>query len=159
MTVAFQAPLSMGLPRQEYWSGLSFPSPGDFPEPGIKPYLLYCRWVVYPLSHQGSPWAIGQLWREWQFGILVRYTKSIQEWKRVMERRKEHPLIYSLALNPISQPHQSRAMASCIKAVTPRSPPGPLLINGYAEWLTQPGTCLSYSPHLWRPWAPFQWDH
>ena len=32
-----QVPLSMGFPRQEYWSGLPFPSPGDFPNPGIKP--------------------------------------------------------------------------------------------------------------------------
>ena len=36
-TVACQAPLSMGLSRQEYWSGLSFPSPGDLPNPGIEP--------------------------------------------------------------------------------------------------------------------------
>ena len=35
--VAYQAPLSMGLPRQEYWSGLPFPSPGDLPDPGIEP--------------------------------------------------------------------------------------------------------------------------
>ena len=32
-----QAPLSMGFSRQEYWSGLPFPSPGDLPKPGIKP--------------------------------------------------------------------------------------------------------------------------
>ena len=37
-TVARQAPLSMGFSRQEYWSGLPFPSPGDFPNPGIKPW-------------------------------------------------------------------------------------------------------------------------
>ena len=36
-TVARQDPLSMGFPRQEYWSGLSFPSPGDLPDPGIEP--------------------------------------------------------------------------------------------------------------------------
>ena len=36
-TVAYQAPLSMGLSRQEYWSGLPFPSPVDLPHPGIKP--------------------------------------------------------------------------------------------------------------------------
>ena len=36
-TVAHQAPLSMGFSRQEYWSGLSFPFPGDLPDPGIKP--------------------------------------------------------------------------------------------------------------------------
>ena len=35
--VAHQALLSMGLPRQEYWSGLPFPCPGDLPNPGIKP--------------------------------------------------------------------------------------------------------------------------
>ena len=36
-TVAHQAPLSMGFPRQEYWSGLSLSSPGDIPHPGVKP--------------------------------------------------------------------------------------------------------------------------
>ena len=36
-TVAYQDPLSMGFSRQEYWSGLLFPSLGDLPNPGIKP--------------------------------------------------------------------------------------------------------------------------
>ena len=36
-TVAYQAPLSMGFSRQEYWSGLLFPSPEDLPDPGIEP--------------------------------------------------------------------------------------------------------------------------
>ena len=36
-TVAYQASLSMGFSRQEYWSGLPFPSPGDLPNPGIEP--------------------------------------------------------------------------------------------------------------------------
>ena len=36
-TVAHQAPLSMGFSRQEYWSGLPFPFPGDLPNPGIEP--------------------------------------------------------------------------------------------------------------------------
>ena len=35
--IAHQAPLSMGFPRQEYWSGLPFPSAGDLPDPRIKP--------------------------------------------------------------------------------------------------------------------------
>ena len=35
--VAHQAPLSMGFSREEYWSGLPFPSPGDLPKPGIEP--------------------------------------------------------------------------------------------------------------------------
>ena len=36
-TVACQVPLSLGFSRQEYWSGLPFPSPGDLPNPGIEP--------------------------------------------------------------------------------------------------------------------------
>ena len=36
-TVAYQASPSLGFSRQEYWSGLPFPSPGDLPDPGIKP--------------------------------------------------------------------------------------------------------------------------
>ena len=36
-TIAYQAPLSMGFSRQEYWSGLPFPSAGDLPNPGIEP--------------------------------------------------------------------------------------------------------------------------
>ena len=36
-TVAYQAPSSMGFSRQEYWSGLPFPSPGDLSDPGIEP--------------------------------------------------------------------------------------------------------------------------
>ena len=35
-TVVHQAPLSMGFSKQEYWSGLPFPSPGDLPDPGIE---------------------------------------------------------------------------------------------------------------------------
>ena len=35
--IALQAPLSVGFSGQEYWSGLPFPSPGDLPNPGIKP--------------------------------------------------------------------------------------------------------------------------
>ena len=50
-TVAQQAPLSMGFPRQEYWSGLPCPPPGDLPNPG----LMLCRQILYILSHQGSP--------------------------------------------------------------------------------------------------------
>ena len=43
-TVAHQIPLSVGFPRQKYWSGLPFPSPGDLSDPGIKPRLLH--WQV-----------------------------------------------------------------------------------------------------------------
>ena len=57
-TVAHQAPLSMGSPRQEYWSGLPSLSPRDLSDPGIKPGFSYhCRQIVYYLGHRlrGSP--------------------------------------------------------------------------------------------------------
>ena len=54
-TIAHQAPPSMGFSRQEYWSGLPFPSPGCVPDPGVEPGLLPCRQTLYHLSHQGSP--------------------------------------------------------------------------------------------------------
>ena len=61
-TVTHQAPLSMGFSRQEYWSGLPFPSPGDLPDPGFEPgspalledaipseppYPLFCRFFSH----------------------------------------------------------------------------------------------------------------
>ena len=50
-----QAPLSMGFSRQDYCSGLPFPSPGDLPHPGIEPMSLACQMDSLPLSHLGSP--------------------------------------------------------------------------------------------------------
>ena len=43
-TVACQAPLSMELSRQEYWSGVLFPTPGDLPDPGIEYFLHLLHW-------------------------------------------------------------------------------------------------------------------
>ena len=53
--VARQTLLSMGFPRQEYWSGLTFPSPGDLPHLGIKPMSPAWQVDSLPLSHLGSP--------------------------------------------------------------------------------------------------------
>ena len=58
-TVACQAPLSTGFSRQEYWSGLPLPSPGDLPHPGIEPTSHVSPAGVktdsLPQSHLGSP--------------------------------------------------------------------------------------------------------
>ena len=53
--VAHQAPLSMGFPRQEYCSGLSLPTPGDLPDPGIEPESPALQVDSLPLSYHGSP--------------------------------------------------------------------------------------------------------
>ena len=54
-TVAYQAPLSMGFSRQECWSGLPFPSPGDLPNPGIEPGSLALRADTLPSEPPGKP--------------------------------------------------------------------------------------------------------
>ena len=55
-TVAHQAPLSVGFSRQEYWSGLPRPPPGDLPHPGIQPHLPWRRKATalkHPAPGQG----------------------------------------------------------------------------------------------------------
>ena len=52
-TIACQAPLSMGLSRQEYWNGLPFPPPGDFPDPGIEPASPAWEAQIHPTCALG----------------------------------------------------------------------------------------------------------
>ena len=52
---AHQAPLFMGFPRQEYWSGLPFPSPGDLPDPGIEPTSPNLAGVFFTTEPLGKP--------------------------------------------------------------------------------------------------------
>ena len=54
-TVAHQAFLSMRFPRQEYWSGLSFPPPGDFPDPEIEPSSLVLTGRFFTTEPPGKP--------------------------------------------------------------------------------------------------------
>ena len=66
-TVACQVPLSMGFLRQEYWSGLPFPSPEDLPDPGIEPMSpASSHWQAnsLPLSH-GDGGKLFYVWLCW----------------------------------------------------------------------------------------------
>ena len=54
-TLAPQISLSVGFSRQEYWSGLPFPSPGDVLNPGTECRSPTLQLILYHLSHQGSP--------------------------------------------------------------------------------------------------------
>ena len=54
-TVALQAPLSVGFCRQEYWSGLLCPPPGDRPNPGIKPRSPALQVDSLPFEPPGKP--------------------------------------------------------------------------------------------------------
>ena len=72
MVVAFQAPLSMGFSRQKYWSGLPFPSPGDLPNPGIKPRSPTLQADSLPTEFQRSPCEL--VWLVFIFQIANPYS-------------------------------------------------------------------------------------
>ena len=61
-TVVHQAPLSMGFPRQESWSGLPFPPPGDLPNPRIKPTSPALAGGFFTTEPAGKPF-MKPLWR------------------------------------------------------------------------------------------------
>ena len=68
-TIAHQAPLSMGFSRQEYWSGLPFPSPGDLPDPEMEP--------VSP-ALAGRFFTISAIWEEALFYMRCLYSSQAQ---------------------------------------------------------------------------------
>ena len=70
----------MGFPREEYWSGLPFPSLGDLPNIEIEPGLLHCRQILYHLSHQGSP--LNSRTRTKNRAVLIPYL-SFHWWETV----------------------------------------------------------------------------
>ena len=55
-TIAHRAPLSMRFSREEYWSGLPFPSPGDLPNPGVEPVSLKSPALADSLFTTGTTW-------------------------------------------------------------------------------------------------------
>ena len=89
--ITCQGPLSMGFPRQECWSGLPFPSPGDLPRPGIKLMSSALAAEYLPLSHQRSPnpslWTINFGMRQSPMGWFYSYMWS-QDYHRDQKTNK-----------------------------------------------------------------------
>ena len=83
-TIAHQAPLSMGFSRQEYWSGLPFPSPGDFPDSGIKPRSPALQADSLLTELPGLP-EEGWVLKNWCLQIvgLKKTLESPLEWKEI----------------------------------------------------------------------------
>ena len=89
-TVAHQAPLSMRFPREEYWSGLPFPSPGDLPDPGIEPMPPALKVDSLTLSHLGSPLKCILISKLIMLYILNRYSfLYAKEGKEKEDRKKD----------------------------------------------------------------------
>ena len=83
----------MGFSRQEYWSGLPFPSPGDLPNPG----LLLCRHTPYHLSHQESQscgFSSNYVWMSELDHNEGWAPKNWCFWTVVLEKTLESPLDY-----------------------------------------------------------------
>ena len=79
----------MGFPRQEYWSRLPFPSPGDIPGPVIKPHLMHW-WVGFlPLSHQGCLCVVSPKGRSWK-----------EQWGTQQSERGSHLLLKNFSIFP-----------------------------------------------------------
>ena len=87
LTIARQAPLSMGFSRQEYWTGLPCPSPGDLLDPGVKPKSL------------PSP--------TWEGGFFT----TSATWEDLQEVDSYQALIFALILS--SQPPELREINVC----------------------------------------------
>ena len=135
-TAARQAPLSMGLSRQEHWSGLVFPSPGDLPHPGIKPTSPVWQADSLPLSHLGSPFIIYYL-----HTYIHTHRVTIYHLCIIFHLLTCCPplCIVSLCLSPVSPP------VTCLSSVCHLSACRPPLciISLCLSPVSPPVTCLS----------------
>ena len=92
MHLAHQAPLSMGFSRQEYWSMLPFPSPGDLPDPGLNPCLLRllrCSQILYCWAIRETKEITGlfpdqsnlQKLKKWGMNMVSFYLQQLKQTK------------------------------------------------------------------------------
>ena len=92
----------MGFPRQEYWSGLPFPSPGYHPNP----HLLHCMWILYHWATRESHGLNGDL-QKWRPHVLILrsyecdliWRKGLAEVNKLRVPRWDHPELYGLVPN------------------------------------------------------------
>ena len=101
-TVAHQAPQSMEFSRQEYWSGLPFPFPGDLPNPGIEPRSPALQADALPLEPPGKPqidWETVETVSDFIFGGLQNHCrwwlqpwnyKMLIPWKESYDQPRQH---------------------------------------------------------------------
>ena len=82
-TVAYQAPPSVRFSRQEYWSGLPFPSPWDLPDPGIEPWSPALQAYALLSEPLGKPMSKKLAFLKANFGRLVKSGLKYRLWKHL----------------------------------------------------------------------------
>ena len=154
-TVAHQAPLSMGFSRQEYWSRLPFPPPGDLLDPGIQPNLMH--WQV---NYHCTTWKVREGAQKLEFKqapsqkwinnpIIVKIFICIEIWK-LLQLRSTCSFDWSQEADwgagPSSQ--VSRCWARC-----PALCPGRAWEVHCWEWNSRLSRgCRQGSPGSWQEW-------
>ena len=94
-TIAHQAPLSMGFSRQEYWSGLPCPSPGDLPDPGINPSSPALAGGFFTAEPPGNPIYFSAT------SMILKSSKlqACSSWDRkvkVLKRELKYPQVFQV---------------------------------------------------------------
>ena len=105
-TVAHQAPQSMGFSRQQYWSGLPFPSPGDLPDPGIEPGSPPLQADALSSEPPRKPLILATFKKtgEITFNIIFYLTQYIQNIVISMHKWQKNGIVYIILLslwNPV----------------------------------------------------------
>ena len=105
-SVTYQAPLSMGFSRQEYWSGLQCSSPGDLPGPGIKPSSFIFAVLEGRFFTTITTWKASNIYStickidsQWEFCVWLRKLKpglynNLKEWDGMASGREVQEAIY-----------------------------------------------------------------
>ena len=100
----WQAPLSMGFSRQEYWSGLPFPPPGDLPDPGIKPRSLMTPAVAGGFFSTSGTWGAPRKTARWVQKLSTYSCPPKFPWSVAGREKKENPKTYLISRSRKWQP-------------------------------------------------------
>ena len=123
-TIARQAPLSTGFSRQEYWSGLPCPPPGDLPDPGTEPVflnLLHGQAGSLPLVPLGKPRALGSHYQMMTVDMRKEIClQSLSDFKTKVQRVVINVASSKLSLSDsragtFTTPHKSTSLAPICK--------------------------------------------
>ena len=142
-TVAHQAPLSMGISRQEYWSGLPCPPPGDLANPGIEPSSLKFPALPGGFFTTSATWeALGSLINSFVFNILSSILSLLTacDWSGGgISPWLEEGLCLTLFNCHISPSgplcKKGNVLASCLQSKVSYGPIGPQSIGAFWDWV------------------------